>query len=135
MRESAILSILIDTQEPYQKIKITLGRHREEILILLTSSVCIQHNHLCNLSRVDRILQIPRMYRIEAVGMNRIIKVHGIKLWLIIEAVIMIQQFIEHLTGKVRILVIIHEHSISLLKHLSDEMTIYSSRFTTSGNT
>ena len=134
MRKSAIFSILIDTQEPYQKIKITLGRHREEIFILLTASVCIQHYDLCNLGRVNRILQIPRMDWVETVGIQRIIKIHRIERRLLIKAIITIQQFIEHLPSKVRILVIVNEHSISLLKHLPDEMAIDRSRLATAGN-
>ena len=134
MRKSAILSILIDTQEPYQKIEITLGRHREEILILLTASVSIQHYDLCDLGRVDRILQIPRMDRVETVGIQRIIKIHRIECRLLIKAVITIQQLIEHLPGQVRILVVVNEHRIPLLKHLPDEMAIDSSRLTAAGN-
>ena len=74
------------------------------------------------------------MDRVETVGIQRIIKIHRIECRLLIKAVITIQQFIEDLPGQVRILVVVNEHRIPLLKHLPDEMTINRSRLTAAGN-
>ena len=75
------------------------------------------------------------MDRIEAVGVQRIIKVHRVELRLYLETMVIIQQFIQYDSGKVRIFVVIDEHRISFAEHLPDEMPIYGSSFSASGNT
>ena len=125
MREGAIDAFLVDFKEPDEKVNVTAGTHREKVLPFCVLAVGVLQDDFGNFRGVDGVLQITRMDGIEAVGVQRIVKIDYIHLGLYpFVTVVVIQQLIHHAGRQVRKLVVIHEHRIPLLYHLTDERSI-----------
>ena len=72
---------------------------------------------------------------IEAVGVQRVVKVDDVHLRLYVVAVVVVQQLVHHPPREVWILVVIDEHRVALLHHLAKERSVDAVGLTGAGRT
>ena len=135
MRERAVPSVLIYSQEPYDRIEIDLGRHREEILLLNRVLVDVQHHQVRNLRGVGRVLEIAGIKRIASEGQPRVVEVDHAELRLHLESSRVQIELVPDYLCQIRVLVVVQEHRVSLGYHLLYERSIYGIRLTCSRGT
>ena len=111
MRESTILPILIDFEEPYNGSQKNNRRlHKEVSLLLYPRTVEVEHNRICTLVGIRYIRHKGWIDGIAPMRLFRIIEVDDIKLRLYLIGIQVMKQVIIGNLGKVGKLVIIDIH-------------------------
>ena len=121
MREGAVDAVLIDFQEPDEKVHIAAGRQGKEVIAFGLLPVGILEDDFGNLGGVHRVGQIPWMDGIEAVRVKRVVEIHDVHLRFHRIETVIVQQFVQHACRKARVLEVIDEHRVPFSHHLLDK--------------
>ena len=113
--EPSVLELAESVDVP---VEIDLGRHVEEVVLLLLSRAYVEHYDVGYLCTVRRVFDISLGHRVAPVGIQRMVEVDGVEFRLDLVASHIRTYFVVDLLCEVRIFVVIDKEGIAFPDHL-----------------